>query len=98
MVFPSSSIVLILKSTPIVEMYDSVYVSSANLKELECNRFVHIFGQKFDVPEKEARFSHTGVTNKEELEKVITEKKSVLEPGSFNAPLNNPPTLCHCVS
>ena len=28
-VFPSSSIVRILKSTPIVEMYDSVYVSSA---------------------------------------------------------------------
>ena len=28
-VLPSSSIVRILKSTPIVEMYDSVYVSSA---------------------------------------------------------------------
>ena len=73
MVFPSSSIVLILKSTPIVEMYDSVYVSSANLKELECNRFVHIFGQKFDVPEKEARFSNTGVTDQKKLEQVITE-------------------------
>ena len=60
--------------------------------------FVHSFGHKVDVPEKEARFSNTGVTNKEELEKVITEKKSVLEPGSFNGPLNNPPTLCHCVS
>ena len=59
---------------------------------------MHSFGSKVDAPEKEARFSHTGVTNKEELEKVITEKKSVLEPGSFNVPLNNPPTLCHCVS
>ena len=29
MVLPSNSIVRILKSTPIVEMYDSVYVSSA---------------------------------------------------------------------
>lgn len=32
MVLPSNSMVRILKSTPIVEMYDSVYVSSANLK------------------------------------------------------------------
>ena len=31
-VFPSSSIVRILKSTPMVEMYDSVYESSANLE------------------------------------------------------------------
>jgi hypothetical protein len=31
MVFPPNSIVRILKSTPIVEMYDSVNVSSANL-------------------------------------------------------------------